>query len=1453
MRKGEGSSHTDISTAPPGRLVHGTQLLVLAGLIVLTIVALWPVQQVIGKRLALLKAETIKQLELATNRQFTYDSISPSIFHSIEIRGLRIYDENAAHSLLLSIRQVQIYYNIFKLFGADPISALSEISIENTSLAIDTETDRDLVSFLKGLMANAQRKTVFPSQLRLSGRNLTLSIRGPSGQLEVDRLFFQVQNGSQGLSVQVRGAVNAGIANRPMGLSELSTVVSVSGLVGRDLKWSDLRLRFDKLSSNLVTIVRPTFHVSLRDGVWQVRKVQDKAPLDLQFSYDEARQLLRLSFVADHFRPSYYFAFGPKLEAYTPWLSSVVSGTGSLTYSVPDKRLTYESDTSLRVANRYLPSPLSVVARLKGDLESAQVSLLSVTSSLGDGSFSGAVDLRRMIPSGSLTLANVVTPLGGRLSATLSLLATQGGLVATSSDLEIGSVAFRPFSLTATPEKSGVDFHLSASFPEGASDNVLVADGSYRSVPERYLQISLSANRLPLTALYAALQQEPSKTVSRELSGLNITTTAFVASDLKHFSFISPQSTISSDTAPNRRVTFGLVGNERNLQIRGVKIDWGPYHGAGAAGVTLIEQGRVSFNTDLTIQGVSYRASGYYVEGDSLVASGNHGFDLAAIRQGDRYVFRLLTKELPLPFRAGTAKLTLDLEGFYSDPTTWEVLSRRSVVSDLPILPVKDNQVALSARISADGGDIYSLTFRDAISSVTGTGRISLRRGDSGYRGNGWIQLYNPDGTERYEASINFNGPEMDTIVSFTGAPLTRFGQLPLSGDLTGSVALTGDILHPAITANLTLPEGQLFSDPVSGSVTLTVDSRQISLLQANFRYLTHALSGGSGTVELATGKFSFTGGYQGEMSGDLVDARVSLSGQTVPLDSGLSFSQLLAQNFQAKIGVSAIRINGKPAEAWSLGLSRKEGKLTFAGGPSNAVAGYLLDSGAFSVSLSDPLPLALQATGTVTGSTIDASLQNVVLDLHAFDAVAKIPYFDISKGKARGDLTIDGPINDPEFQGDLHATSVYGKAVVIPDEIGPFNTDLAFRGKTLAMTDVTLPSGTSQVLASLDFTLDHWVPTAFNLQFRTETPQGVHVKYPIAGLDFDGYASGTIVIQGDSLSTELSGNLVIDSCVITIGHAPPQPPSGQPTEDNTTYDFTFTTGKRVEFVWPSLNVPILRGYADTAQKLHINADGSTGDFSIVGNIDVKSGEIYYFRQSFYLQTGSISFNEDQDKVDPILNARAEIREVDQNGRNVSVYLVVNDQPLSQFSPRFESDPPMSSSDILTLLGQNIYPQLSGQQTGLGSAVSFTGDILSQFSIMRAVEQKVRDLFGLDLFSVRTQILQNIISEKIFGAGPTFPNGSAASLGQYLDNTTLFLGKYLTNDLFLEAMISLRSNNAFLSAYGGATNNLLIDSELLLEWKTPLFLLQLSLLPDPTDLVPSQLTPSLSLSWGFSF
>lgn len=1454
MGRGEGSSRTDIPTASSGSLVRGIQLLILCGLVVLTIIALWPVQELIGSRLELLKAETIRRLEVVTGRQLTYESISPSIFHSFEIRGLKVYDTEPDHRLLLSIQQVQIYFNVFKLFSGNPVSALSEISIENSALAINTQSDHDLIEFLNRLIAESSRKAALPKKLRLSGKNLSLSVTSPNGEYAVDHLFFDLQNGEQGLRVQVRGGLAADFIGRPAGISKVATVVTVSGLVARNLQWSDLRLRFDRLSSNLVTLVRPTFHVSLRDGVWRIRKVQDKAPLDLQLSYDSNSQRLNLSFAAESFRPSYYFDLGPSLERYAPWLSSVVSGTGALSYSFRDKSLSYRSDVRLKIDNRYLPAPTSIDARFAGDRTRAEVALLSVRTSEGAGRFSGTVDLAKMIPSGSLALTDVATPLGARLSAFLTLAERNGSLVAQSNSIKLGSVSLEPVELTATPRRGRVDFQLAASFAGGVAGNSFLADGSFQYQPESYLEVAVSTHALPLAALYAAAVSKPSATLSEALQGLSLSTRAFLVSDLKRFSFLSPQTTIGSDREPGHSVSFGLSGNDKNLDVRAIKIDWGSYTGTGSVKASLVDAGRISFESNLSVQGVAYHANGYYVEGSSLVLSGNYGLDLTAIREGKRYIFRVLTNRLPLPFLAGSTELTLDLEGFYSNPTTWEVLSRGSKVTNLSLLPIRENQLALSARISATGADIYSLSLQDRISKVMGTGRITLRHGEAGYSGTGWLQLYNPDGSERYEASINFDGSKMDTLVSFTGAPLSRLGKLPITGDLTGSVALTGSILHPNVSANVTLPEGQLFSDPISGSASIRIDASRIRLIQANLRYLSHTLSQVSGQIDRDSGAFTLSGAYRGELGGDVVDASVALSGKGEPIETALSLSPLLEGSLRARATVSNVRIDGKPAAGWDFFVDHKEGRLVFSGGPSNAIDGYLLSSGNFALTLGGSLPVALHAQGTLTGSTIEASLQNVVLDLHAFDTVANIPYFDISKGKARGNLAISGPINDPEFEGDLYATGVFGKTIVIPDEIGPFSTDLAFRGKTLAMDNVTLPTGSSEVLGSLNFTIDHWAPTDFVLRFRTESRQGVHVKTPIAGLDFDGYTNGSITIQGDGINTELSGNLVVDSCVITIGRTPQEPADAASTPNNTTYDFTFTTGRRVEFVWPTLNLPILRGYADAGQLLRINADGNTGDFSIVGNINVRSGEIYYFRQSFYLQSGSISFNEDQNKIDPILNARAEVHEVDENGKNVSVYLVVNDQPLSRFSPQFISDPPLSNSQILTLLGQNVYPQLAYQQSGIGSAVNFTGDLLSNISIMRTVEQKVRDLFGLDLFSVRTQILQNIVSERVFGINPTFAATSAGSLSQYLDNTTFFLGKYLTSNIFAEAMINLRSNNAFLSAYGGATNNLAVDGEALLDINTPFFLFQWSLTSlAPTNVTQTQWIPGASLFWSLSF
>ncbi len=118
------------------------------------------------------------------------------------------------------------------------------------------------------------------------------------------------------------------------------------------------------------------------------------------------------------------------------------------------------------------------------------------------------------------------------------------------------------------------------------------------------------------------------------------------------------------------------------------------------------------------------------------------------------------------------------------------------------------------------------------------------------------------------------------------------------------------------------------------------------------------------------------------------------------------------------------------------------------------------------------------------------------------------------------------------------------------------------------------------------------------------------------------------------------------------------------------------------------------------------------------------------------------------------------------------------DSPFSKFSPRFSSDPPRTDAEILAMIGAPFVNQAESQ--GIGMAAFLYSDVLSQNLILRPFEQKVRQTLNLDMFSIRTQIIQNLAAQKVLGTALN-----------PLDNTSVSIGKYLGNDLFLEMLVRL--------------------------------------------------------------
>jgi hypothetical protein len=491
-------------------------------------------------------------------------------------------------------------------------------------------------------------------------------------------------------------------------------------------------------------------------------------------------------------------------------------------------------------------------------------------------------------------------------------------------------------------------------------------------------------------------------------------------------------------------------------------------------------------------------------------------------------------------------------------------------------------------------------------------------------------------------------------------------------------------------------------------------------------------------------------------------------------------------------------------------------------------------------VQLLAPLPLQVSATGQLQRDRIDAELQVDRIDIRVINDALRVStdIIQFTKGFGSGKLRISGLVTDPDWFGTLNVQDAALRFLLSPDLVEPINGQLVFEEKTFYMPRVASASGKVKVEAEGTFSLDHWIPLSFELIFYVDQNPGAHIRYTFAPVSLDGFATGAVRVSGDEVSTHVEGKLTANQCRIALVRAEEivaPPPEAVPLW----IDLKIIAGRGVEFYWPAINFPVVHTYAKQGEQVDLALNGDTGQVSLAGSVDIRGGEIFYFDRSFYLKRGNIRFDNSFGEVDPWVNALAEIRERDQDNEEVRIYLEANNK-LSQFSPRFYSDPARPDLDILGLVGGNILNRYGDSGFGL-SAVMLTTDIVGQFGILAPLERAVRQLLNLDLFSIRTQFLQSVLLGKLLG------NGTASGTLNPLDNTTLSLGKYLGTDLFVQAQVRFQTVQAVNSAY-----NIQTEGELSLEWNTPFFLLDWTFVPKhPENLFLSD--NSIGLSWKFSY
>jgi hypothetical protein len=355
-------------------------------------------------------------------------------------------------------------------------------------------------------------------------------------------------------------------------------------------------------------------------------------------------------------------------------------------------------------------------------------------------------------------------------------------------------------------------------------------------------------------------------------------------------------------------------------------------------------------------------------------------------------------------------------------------------------------------------------------------------------------------------------------------------------------------------------------------------------------------------------------------------------------------------------------------------------------------------------------------------------------------------------------------------------------------------------------------------------FEFSRWIPSNFTITIDVEDARPIPYKVNISGVQAHGDASGVLELALQDSVFTITGDLLGENTEITLDPAGFNR-QGAPPSSQVIVDMTITTGRRIEFLWPNEEFPILQAHPASGNSLRVSSDNFSGGFELKGDIDIRSGEIFYIERSFYIREGTLSFNENETRFEPTIAARAETRDQIESGP-VTISLVIDNQPLTSFQARFESTPVLSQAEIFSLLGQNI---VGGETTESGQiAGAFGGaitDVISQFSVVRRVERAIRDTLRVDMFSVRTQALSNIFLQAT-GTAQSGRDGDS-DFSRYFDNTAIFVGKYLTSGFFVQGMLTFRYDDLVDIPQRG----LKFEPDIGIELRSPLFDIRWNIVP----------------------
>ena len=1256
----------------------------------------------------------------------------------------------------------------------------------------------------------------------------------------------------------------------------------INGEYLEDLREGSATLRIPYFQGNFFRARPLTFGLYLSRGNLELRKNYDRMPVAISLNFEAEKGSLGGLLEAENFSPSDLLTFTGPLSNYNSVLGIRLDGRAGFDLS-KQGALVYSLDLTgspggkpgalnLRAGRGQKPASFSVKAQ--GNSEGVNIDKLTLVSLYGDLYFSGKIgflpdELIPVAPDGTLSLSGFNlqesdNPSGnGGISGDFTISSHDRAIHLAGEKLRAGKTVFESLDSSLFRDETGLSFVLTARKQEDSPSLSLEGSADYDSALSRFshMRARVKLNSFLLGDIVAfadpagALISLP-PFVRSASDHTSVDTEVFFTTDFDQLLYNAPAVSVSYKGLTEISGEASVSGTDRIFELNSGKFTWSDGSVDISCLVDHFDPNDINFSVSAAYRSFSYFLEGMILDQKNISIRGSHGL-MVNLSYGSNGIYSGYASGelLPVPSGDHFASLSFLVSLYYESSLNWQAKIEKFVISGLATPSSASAFISFSGEAGEKGMSIPNIHIDDGVGILEGGLNLSW---DTVFKYLSFqLDLAGAGRNERYTLTGVYRNDGLELYFTGRNMQLSRISRQ--NAVLNGNLRLSWESVS-SFNAELNLESLVLNLDEnqmkAQASVSVNSDAFKIEQLLLNYAGLNVKVpllsidrkNANARALALMQGGFT---GVQLDLSLRL-EALFNNSETWLDLYTGFS-------SINGSVTVDTARYNTIEADEpfiFDVGFARKEAavSLNVSGGPRNMLrlnynsgAG---EGGLFFAALSAPSPVRGSFSGIINSGGIDGQLADLYVDLGALwrfmppsaDAVM-FPH-----GFVTGSIRIKGPLDDPQFFGIAYGRSI--QIVIpqfLPEPIRPVPATFTFTGSEFTFGPIDAAVGRGGGRASGWFRWEQWIPSTFtiNIQVPQETP--IPYGCDISGLMAHGQASGRMVVAMEDWILSITGDLVAHNTEISVNVNEMNAFNNEMllNKDSivtTVTDINIISGKRVEFFWPSVEFPVLQANADMGTGIKIRSDDGIGSFAVVGNVRLRSGEIFYLERNFYLREGTLFLDINEHEMDPRISARAEIRDQSIDGP-VTIAMIIDNAPLMSFVPRFESNPPLSQLEIFSLLGQNPPGDYeAGQRNVLLSGVDF----LAQSILFRRFQRQVRDLLGLDMFSMRTTVFQNLILQ-VPGASTQYNTERSNRVGNYFDNSAVFIGKYFGADIFGEALLSFKYDENKPS-FGGMK----LEPELALEMRNPLFDIRLNFSPlHPENWFINDL--SLSLVWRRTF